>query len=151
MNTPSVKRQRQRQGPIGMHCDAPTQASKLQSAAAADAWCGHLLSLDVVLYDLMSILHCNQLHIAHFWYSLSCVQIVKVFNSQLMKIDSSTSFTRTGVATCVCTTPVCLFIEIAPERNTYWCLHPDCVHDLNNMCAMISSFGFEFQSHLISL
>ena len=23
MNTPSVKRQRQRQGPIGMHCDAP--------------------------------------------------------------------------------------------------------------------------------
>ena len=30
INTSSVKRQRQRQGPIGMHCDAPTQASKLQ-------------------------------------------------------------------------------------------------------------------------
>ena len=41
INTPSIKRQRQ--SPIGMHCDAPTQASKLQSAAAADARCGHPL------------------------------------------------------------------------------------------------------------
>ena len=45
INTPSIKRQRQWQGPIGMHCDAPTQASKLQSAAATDALCGHPLRL----------------------------------------------------------------------------------------------------------
>ena len=45
INTLSVERQRQQQGPIGMHCDAPTQASKLQSAAAADARCGHPLRM----------------------------------------------------------------------------------------------------------
>ena len=49
INTPSVKRQRQ--SPIGMHCDAPTQASKLQSAAAADARCGHPFHFIVVCFD----------------------------------------------------------------------------------------------------
>ena len=43
INTPSVKRQRQRRSPIGIHCDGPTQASKLQSSAA-DARCGHPLN-----------------------------------------------------------------------------------------------------------
>ena len=50
INTRSVKRQRQRQSPIGMHCDAPTQASKLQSAAAADPRCGHPLTQDSDYY-----------------------------------------------------------------------------------------------------
>ena len=54
INTPSVKRQRQ--GPIGMHCDAPTQASKLQSAAAADARCGHPFSLPINYYVLKEMI-----------------------------------------------------------------------------------------------
>ena len=56
IDTPSVKRQRQRQGPIGMHCDASPQASKLQSAVAANARCGHPLTLCVGIIKFLSFL-----------------------------------------------------------------------------------------------